>query len=174
MSSPDDDALSWDGDEERVSRPPEPRASRPRERTLPRGWRAVGRGSDAVSTSNGDEDADGDATGPEHAARHEAAPVGNAALVGFGVLGGVYALFVIGWGIGGFRLRDSIQATTGAVADVMFQAALWLALLAPVIWFLVTLYATRHAPRWQRFAGLAVGVLLLVPWPFVMMGAMGR
>lgn len=166
MSS-DDDALTWDGDEDLKSSEPAPGTPR---RSLPRGWRALGRGSAGVAqdgdTEHADLGADADDREPE--------PMGNAALVTVGVLAGVYTLYVIGWALGGFRLRDRIQADTGAVADVMFQGALWLGMLSPVIWFFVTMHLTRRAPLWRRFAGLAIGVLLLVPWPFVMMGAFGR
>ena len=155
MGSGDDDALSWEGDDD-LNGP----AAREGERTraLPRGWRAVGKGSGDVRTA--DEDAE-----PE--------PMGNAALVSIGVLAGVYTLYAVGWALGGFHLRD-VQTAGGGVADIMFQAAMWLGMLSPAIWFLVTMYVTRRAPRWQRFAGLAIGIVLLVPWPFVMIGAIGR
>ncbi|WP_345750551.1 DNA polymerase III subunit gamma/tau [Microbacterium rhizophilus] len=166
MSSRDDDALSWDGDED--PRNPAP-GLREKAGSLPRGWRAVGRGSGEVSSDDGPP---GDPAGTTESSAP--APMGNVALVSMGVLAGVYTLYVVGWALGGFRLRDRIQADTGAVADVMFQAALWLAMLSPVIWFLVTMHVTRRAAPWRRFAGLAIGIVLLVPWPFVMMGVLGR
>lgn len=160
MSSDDDEALSWDGDEDRIDTPaPRTPAS------LPRGWRAVGKGSDAVPADSGASPAAADADAP--------AGMGNAALVSFGVIAGVYALYVVGWALGSFRLRD-VQTAGGGVADIMFQAAMWLGIAAPLIWFFVTIHATRGSAPWRRFLGLALGILLLVPWPFVMMGAVGR
>lgn len=157
MSSRDDDALSWDGDDDLNGPAPlerEKTGSRPRAR-----------------------DADGRNAAEEPATEAEQAeptPMGNAALVSVGVIAGVYTLYAVGWALGGFRLRDRIQADTGAVADLMFQGAMWLGMLSPLIWFFVTMHLTRRAPLWRRFAGLAIGVVLLVPWPFVMMGAIGR
>ena len=164
MSS-DDDALSWDGDEDRIDSP-SPRVPA----SPPRGWRAVGKGSDAVAPSEDDAAVE---SAPAEADSAAPASLGNAALVSIGVIAGVYALYVVGWALGSFRLRD-VQTAGGQVADVMFQAAMWLGMAAPIIWFFVTMLVTRGSALWRRFAGLAVGILLLVPWPFVMMGMVGR
>ena len=66
------------------------------------------------------------------------------------------------------------QTAGGQVADVMFQGAMWLGMASPIIWFFVTVYVTRRSALWRRFLGLGLGILLLVPWPFVMMGMVGR
>ena len=58
--------------------------------------------------------------------------------------------------------------------DAMYQGSLWLAVLAPVLWFATVFLLTRAARAWVRFAWLAAGVILLVPWPFVMIGAVGQ
>jgi hypothetical protein len=87
------------------------------------------------------------------------------------VLGGVYALYAIGWLIGGLRLQGRAQYL---VFDVMYQGSLWLAVLAPPLWFATTFLLTRGRRAWVRFAWLAAGVVLLLPWPFVMIGAVGR
>nr|WP_274638175.1 DNA polymerase III subunit gamma/tau [Microbacterium bovistercoris] len=156
----DDEALRWDGDE----------SSRP---VLPPGWKAKGRGADAVGTPD-DPDA---TTGVSHAldaadeAEADAPPMGNATLIGLGVLGGVYALYVVGWIIGGLRLQGTSQSL---LADAMFQGSRWLAVLAPIIWFATVFALTRARATWLRFAWLAAGAVLLVPWPFIMTGMVGR
>ncbi|MBO3663885.1 DNA polymerase III subunit gamma/tau [Microbacterium stercoris] len=175
MSS-DDDALSWDGDEDRIDSP-SPRVPA----SPPRGWRAVGKGSEAVPPADDDaavqsapaDDDEAVQSAPAEADSGAPASLGNAALVSIGVIAGVYALYVVGWALGSFRLRD-VQTAGGQVADVMFQAAMWLGMAAPIIWFFVTMLVTRGSALWRRFAGLALGILLLVPWPFVMMGMVGR
>lgn len=174
MSGRDDDALSWGGDddptlEDGVRR--DARAGAPDAAVEP--GEAAERDAEHAAREHDTEADPASAVASGEAEDDAPAAMGNAALIAFGVLGGVYALYVVGWAVGGFRLRDQIEAG-GQVADVMFQAALWLGMLSPVIWFLVTLYLTRGAPMWRRFAGLGLGVLLLVPWPFVMMGAIGR
>ena len=97
--------------------------------------------------------------------------MGNAMLITIGVLVGCYAIFTIGWVIGGLRLRDAAHY---AVADIAFQVPLWLAVLAPALWFSTVYLLTRHSPSWARMLWLVAGAILLVPWPFVMVGAVGQ
>ncbi|MGO1838089.1 MAG: hypothetical protein ACTH0E_01095 [Candidatus Microbacterium stercoravium] len=102
------------------------------------------------------------------------AGAGNVALVAYGVIGGIYALWTVGWVLGAMRLRARIEGATGAVADFMFLGSMVLAVAAPVVWFLVAIVGTRGKRPWQRFLWLGLGVLLLVPWPFVMVGVLGQ
>ncbi len=94
-------------------------------------------------------------------------PLGNAGLVGIGVLGGVTALFAIGWFLGGSRLQLVAQLFVDPVA---YTAAWLLAVLAPIVWFATALVLTRERPVWLRFVALGAGVVVLVPWPFLLMG----
>lgn len=181
----DDDALTWDGDDDPTldvgaaagsDVAPEPATPAPAPgpaQGLPKGYTAVGKGSDAVASADAPGAAsveepvssDGDALATERR------PLGNGALVALGVLGGVYALYAVGWIIGGLRLQGRAQYL---VLDVMYQGSLWLAVLAPVLWFATTFLLTRRSRAWVRFAWLAVGAVLLLPWPFVMIGAIGQ
>ena len=189
----EDDALSWDswdGDDDptldagvgasrdRGERTTAPRASEGPLRTddasasepaprLPEGFTAVGPGSEAVTASE-PEDAD-----------EARAGMGNVTLVALGVLGGIYLLYSIGWIIGGLRLQsvaaflvanDGQAPPTWAAGNVV---ALVLAVLAPVIWFVTVIVLTRASGAWMRWVFLVLGVILLVPWPFIMVGAIG-
>lgn len=169
----DDDALSWDGDddptlhagEDRNPRPEsaaEVSANTPPDPALPSGFTAVGKGSEDV----GRIEADGTVIAPG-----EPQPLGNTALIALGILGGVYALFTVGWVIGGLRLQD---VAVFLVSPIAYVPAFWLAVLAPAIWFVTTYALTRHAATWVRFCWLAAGAVLLVPWPFIMIGAVGQ
>ncbi len=148
-SDPDDEALSWEGDDE----------SRRRESRRPSvdrsGTAAGGTDADTPVTSAGDDEPHG---------------LGTASLVLVGVLGGVYLLYTVGWLIGGIRLK---QLANLIVADAMYVPWLVLAVAAPALWFLVCWMLTRHHPVWQRMLVLVAGAVLLIPWPFVMMGALG-
>ena len=181
----DDDALSWSGDDD-PTLDAGPRAEQPEEElahpVLPAGYTAVGKGSDAVADESArgsrsevpagaDEGRAGATRRSEEQAPRERVPMGNAALVTLGVIGGVYALFAIGWLIGGLRLQGWRPFL---VTDAMFQGSLWLAVLTPVLWFATVFLLTRASRAWVRFAWLGAGVVLLVPWPFVMIGAMGQ
>lgn len=188
----DDDALTWDGDDDPTldlgpsepgveGRPAEaagigPSDAEPEARdettaVLPDGFTAVGRGSERVTSAGDDAETAHEAAAADGAATAEKKPMGNAELIVLGVLGGVYALFAIGWLIGGLRLQGWRPFL---VTDAMYQGSLWLAVLAPVLWFATAFLLTRAARTWVRFAWLAAGVVLLVPWPFVMIGAVGQ
>ena len=156
----DDDALNWDGDEEKTS--------------LPSGWRAVGKGSDQVSTEG-----DVVATAQTDAA-HEPQTMGNAALLGLGIFGGVFLLYAVGWFIAAGRmeypaimlLNGGLSANSEALlGTMMFQILKWASILAPAVWFGVVFVLTRTSRPWVRFAWLAAGAFLLIPWPMLLSGA---
>jgi hypothetical protein len=172
-SGRDDDALTWEGDDDPTldvgdRTPPEAAEPADEPATLPEGWNAVGKGSETVPT---DEAADTTASGDEEHATDAHEPMGNVALVTVGILGGIYLLFTIGWLIGGFRLQGRAQYL---VADVMFQGSFWLAVLAPLLWFATVFLLTRRSSTWVRIVWLVAGAILLVPWPFIMVGAVGQ
>lgn len=163
----DDDALTWDGDDDPTldvgSAPPADAAA------LPEGWNAVGKGSETV-----DAEAESTAAVPTpdtRAATSAAHPMGSATLITIGILGGFAALYTVGWIIGGFRLQGS---ATYLVTDVMFQGSFWLAVLAPALWFITVFLLTRASATWVRILWLVAGAVLLVPWPFIMIGAVGQ
>ncbi len=167
MSEPrDDDALTWGDDDPTLDvGNAQAATSRPTERTtLPQGYTAVGRGSEAVSDVDGEPEDPGAPDAP--------AQLGNAALVSLGVLGGIYLLYTLGWFIGGSRLQAI--APLLLVSPAAYVPAFWLAVLAPAIWFAATLMLTRRSAPWLRFVWLAAGAVLLVPWPFIMIGAVGQ
>lgn len=156
MTSDSDDALSWDGDEHTPPTAP----------ALPSGWNAVGKGSDEVGRA-GDDSTD------EHepvADPEESEPLSTAMLLVLGVVGGVYLLYTIGWVVGGLRLKPLANFF---VADAMFLPWFVLAIAAPALWFLATWVLTRGRAAWIRVCLLLLGVVLLVPWPFVTVGVIG-
>lgn len=176
MSTPrDDDALRWGGDDD-----PTLDVGRPRETTvrrgadddavddasatpvLPDGYTAVGKGSAQV----GHVDADGTVTLPD-----EPAQMSNTVLVTLGILAGAYLLFTIGWVIGGLRLQGTAEFL---VSPVGYTVAFWLAVAAPAVWFVTVFLLTRASKAWIRVLLLIGGLALLVPWPFILVGAVGR
>jgi hypothetical protein len=192
MARRDDDALSWDGDDDptldigvaapletgpdgepatapdiELTAAPRAYAAPP---ALPAGFTAVGKSSETV----GRVEADGSVT-PAGAAE----PLGNAALITLGILGGVYALWTIGWIVGGLRVHGvaGFLVSSDGSASPLWTAgnlvAVWLAVLAPAIWFGTVVWLTRGGRAWLRLLFLIVGAILLVPWPFIMVGAVG-
>ena len=56
----------------------------------------------------------------------------------------------------------------------MFQGSFWLAVLAPALWFGTVFLLTRRSAGWVRVVWLVAGAILLVPWPFITVGAVGQ
>lgn len=155
ISDGDDDALSWDGDDALEARRPE---VRPRE-SAPVSKPATPPSARAAAGAEAEVEAEvGDAPGG----------VGTATLLLLGILGGIYLLFTIGWIIGGVRMQAPVMFTLPAF---LYQGALWLAVLAPALWFAAVLVAARRSKDWVRIVWLIAGAALLVPWPFVAGGA---
>lgn len=166
---PDDDALTWDGDDDPTLDTSDARGAATPEAAapaapaaLPDGFTAVGKGAETV----GHIDADGTIVMPG-----DRAPMSNGALVTMGILGGIYAIYTIGWVVAGERLRVVARLL---VAEWAYLPAFWCAVIAPLAWFGATFVATRDAKTWVRMAWLIAGVVLLVPWPFVLVGAVGQ
>ena len=175
----DDDPLAWGGDDDPTlevgakpaarepiaaqdtTEPDTVETTEPEPTALPDGFTAVGKGSDEVGRVR----ADGSVSMPG-----ERQPMGNATLITLGILGGVYLIYSIGWIIGGLRLQGRAEYL---VTDVMYQGSFWLAVLAPLLWFGTVFLLTLHSKPWVRIVWLIAGVALLLPWPFVMIGAVG-
>lgn len=154
MVSRDDDALSWDGDDDPTLAPqaaPRRPASAPEPASPPASDAPVGTDAEPVVA---DDEA-------------EPATVSNAALVTFGVFGGIYLLLAIGWFIGGSRLQFVAQLFISPGAHI---AAWVLAIAAPAVWFAASFALTRSRPVWLRIIALVVGAVVLLPWPFLMTG----
>ena len=202
-SAREDDALSWDGDDDpTLDVGVAPRADVPRTvegstsagntavPPLPDGWTAVGKGAaeaqvDAAATDAAKHPASAalsESTAvSETSAAADPAPLGNAALVSLGVFGGIFLLYAIGWYLGATRLAAYQEVTGYGLAiglrtladDFMFLGWVMLATLAAPIWFITSVYLTQGARFWKRFVALLGGAVLLVPWPFLMLGAVG-
>lgn len=150
-SAADDSALTWEGDEpDRVE--------------LPTGWRAVGKGSDRVTTpADAEASSDASTATADDEEPEDGVTLSNAALLGIGLFAGVYLLYTIGWYVASQRLE-----TIGAFfvsGDIPFAILTWGAIAAPAVWFAVTFILTLHSRTWVRCAWLAAGALLLAPWP---------
>lgn len=118
----------------------------------------MGKGSDAVGRF--------EAEAPEE----EREPLSTAMLLILGVVGGIYLLYSVGWVVGGLRLKPLANLI---VDDAMYVPWFVLAVAAPALWFLAVWVLTRARASWIRIGLLLVGVVLLVPWPFVTVGVIG-
>jgi len=93
------------------------------------------------------------------------AQLSSAALIGFGVIGGIYLLYTIGWGIAVFR---NPIVLTDPFASLLYHLGEVLALAAAPLWFIGTLLLASKSRVRVRILWLLLGILVLVPWPFVL------
>lgn len=186
----DDDALKWDGDEDPTldvgagTPAPDPSSEQATDAAspadgdtvvLPAGYTAVGKGSEqiqpAADAGSSTADAGDEATDAETGADEpgdERRPMSSAALVGIGILAGVYLLLSIGWLLGAARFQ---LVAALFLEPIAFQVTLWLAVLALPLWFVTVFWLTRGSRTWVRILLLVAGAVLLIPWPFVLAGA---
>ncbi|MBP1241366.1 hypothetical protein ABID92_000805 [Frigoribacterium sp. PvP120] len=95
----------------------------------------------------------------------------SASLVGHGVLGGVALLSSVGWIVS----RDQFLVAFGGGLVEHVQTTLWLtgvflALVAPLLWFVAVILLVPSQRSGRRLLVMAVGAVLLAPWPLVIGG----
>jgi hypothetical protein len=144
----EDEALRWEGDDDK---------------TLAPGWRTVGTPVPAARPVDETTDAAASVDGDSDATAEAGDQPGSAELVLLGVFGGVYLLYTLGWILSVLRVQNP---ATDPVGQSMFALGLWLAVLAPALWFGVTFTLTRGRPR-ARLVWMLVGAVVLLPVAFV-------
>jgi hypothetical protein len=123
---------------------------------------------------HGDGDDDGDGAGDSHrGSRSSLSPLmtpavgrkslANTVLTAF--FGLVYVAYSLGWIIG-INLVPLNGPTL--VIEVMYQFSEFLTILASAMWFATVLSLTRKGRAVHRFGWLALGSLVLIPWPIVL------
>lgn len=82
-----------------------------------------------------------------------------------GVLGGVYLAYSVGWilSVGTLQLQGATL-----LIEVMYQFGEFLAIIACALWFGAVMALTRGGRPAVRLGWLALGTLVLVPWPFLL------
>ncbi len=150
-SSDDDAALRWDDLDDPSYSDPSLAALEPA-------------ADDAPGDSRGETPDDGDAD-----ARIEPALEGARRSAGVTLLtvlfGVVYVAWSAGWIIGVGLVP--ISGPTLAI-EIVYQFSEFLAIVASALWFGAVVALTRDGRAAQRFGWLALGTLVLVPWPFVL------
>lgn len=100
--------------------------------------------------------------------------ISNIQLVLFGVFGGVYLLYTVGWFLIAqyFAGANALAvATSGSVGGVLQQVIFWAAAAAPLAWFIGVVALSRGAKPWVLPVGLVVGLVVLLPLPLFTVGA---
>jgi hypothetical protein len=95
---------------------------------------------------------------------HPAPGTGSLVLIGYGVFAGVYLLYTIGWFAA--VLRNTLTLS-GLIPEIMYQFGEFLAIVSPVLWLGTALLLTRGRRPLVRVLWLLVGMVVLVPWPIL-------
>ncbi|MDQ1556521.1 MAG: hypothetical protein QOI02_1523 [Actinomycetota bacterium] len=90
--------------------------------------------------------------------------VSSALLITFGILAGAYLLFTVGWII---ALSRDPFTPAGVLESLMYQLRHLLSVIAPAAWYTTVLVLTRQRRPTVRLLWLLIGVVTLIPWPFV-------
>jgi hypothetical protein len=154
----DDEALGWAGDDDPTLSPvgvpmKTPDASAP---AAPARRTVLDEAEDAELAAAERDLADAEAS---------TAQLGSATLIAFGIVGGVYLLYTIGWIVSFARYAQPIDVDFTVVSHRIAQT---LAIAASPLWFVATLLVLQKTDVRYRFLWLVIGVLVLVPWPFLL------
>ncbi|PPF88843.1 hypothetical protein C5C03_05420 [Clavibacter michiganensis] len=170
--TPDDDALSWAGEEAdpTLARSPEPQRAVPRPRPDAAPSTGAGRASALGATAARRAAASGstaDPTAPRDRPRGDddiAAPDASPEVVGLALFGAVAVLEAIAWF---FVVRDNPSSAGSAFQVGVAQATEALTVLAPPLWVAAVVAALRGMRVGRRMLALAAGAVVLFPWPWL-------
>lgn len=148
----DDEALTWQGDSDPshvaapASEPKKPKDAAPAPAAKP------------APVPN-------PATGPETARP----ATGSFLLVSYGILAGTYLIFTLGW----IATIVANPATPNAdvLGQFMFRVTQGLAIASPAIWYGASFVLIRGRRPILRLLALLVGLAVVLPWPFLLIGA---
>jgi hypothetical protein len=95
-------------------------------------------------------------------------PTSAIVLVTYGILAGAYLIYTIGWVVSVQRL-NAVQTVSSEVLNaIMFGLGEILAMASPAIWFGATFLLTRGRKPVARLLWILVGLVAVLPWPFVL------
>lgn len=94
---------------------------------------------------------------------------GSFLLVSYGILAGAYLIYTIGWLVP--IVTHSRPANPDLLGEFMVRLAQVLAIAAPAIWYGASLLLTRGRRPIIRLLALLGGLVVLLPWPYLLLGA---
>jgi hypothetical protein len=174
MSTPDDDALTWAGDPDREttnitwSAPKAGKASSPRSLSRPRGGRIeTPSRTDARSSSGGAAAVSrrkSDGFDTPTASATQPAISANVELIVTAAFAAAYLLVTVAWLI--VALRNPL-AIADPLGNAMFVLGLWAAVAAGPLACGGVIVLGRHLSLARRSALFILGIVVLIPWPYL-------
>jgi hypothetical protein len=156
--APDDDALNWGGESDASHVDgPEPEAP------------PTSRGKKSTKLSSAEKAAAAADGAAEPGVDPDAKPqTSSVLLVTYGILAGAFLLYSVGWIV---AIGRSTTTLPNILGEIMYQFGEFLAIASPLLWFAAVFILTRNSKPLVRLLWLLLGLVLLVPWPFVLGGA---
>ena len=109
------------------------------------------------------------ATTPTPASDNPRPATGSFLLVSYGILAGAYLIFTLGW------IATIVGNPAAPNADVlgqfMFRVTQGLAIASPALWYGASFVLTRGRRPILRLLALLIGLAVVLPWPFLLIGA---
>lgn len=91
-------------------------------------------------------------------------------LVSYGILAGAYLIYTLGWVVVVLGpLAGGINADV--LGQLMYRVTQVLAVASPAIWFGAAFLLTRGRRPIVRLLVLLLGLVVVLPWPFILLGA---
>jgi len=91
-----------------------------------------------------------------------------ALLITYGILGGIYLIYTIGWITSIVRLNGVRAPFADPLSEIMFQFGEFLAMASPAAWFAAVFLLSRGRKPIVRLVWILVGLVATLPWPFVL------
>jgi len=155
----------------------------PHDSAVSQGWSVVDSNTARVQEPVGSSpSAQQDSSSGKHSSHAESSigeetvrsEVSNVALVLYGVFGGLYLLYTVGWFLIAqyfSSVNELAAATSGSIGGVMQQVLFWVAFLAPMGWFTTVIVLSRTKKSWFLPVGLILGLIVLLPLPLFIVGS---
>ncbi len=149
---PDEEALTWAGEEDVRPAPATPRTK-------------VAKTDHARKTA-GTPDADPEVV--EIVDPPEKPQTSSLLLVTYGVLAGAYLIYTLGWVVSIQGYAATHPVSTDPLTAIMFAVTEFLAIASPILWFGAAFALTRGRKAIIRLLWLLLGLVVVIPWPFVL------
>jgi hypothetical protein len=123
---------------------------------------AHGAGAEEVADSSDDAEPEASAQGGDNG---DAPRRSSVTTLLTGLFGGIYLAYSVGWILG-----VGLVPLTGPtlLLEILYQFSEFLAIIASALWFGAAVILTRGGRAAHRLGWLALGSLVLIPWPLVL------
>jgi hypothetical protein len=155
---PDEEALTWAGEEDArpAAAPAQTKAAKPAK---------AGNPAKTVTTASASDGAPEMVEVIDEPAKPQ---ISSLLLVTFGVLAGAHLIYTLGWVVSIQGYSATHTTSPDPLTAIMFGVTEFLAIASPIIWFGAVLALTRGRKAIIRLLWLLLGLVVVIPWPFVL------